>query len=109
MKLVLAIVHDAESGALMEALNKEGYFVTKLASTGGFLKAGNTTLMIGINDEKVENVIDVIRDKCGSRERMIINPPIVGSLEAGANPFPIEIDVGGATVFVLDIDRFEKI
>ncbi len=109
MKLILAIVHDIDGNNLMSALNKEGYSVTKLATTGGFLKAGNTTLMVGVSDEKVQAVVDVIRSKCDRRKRMVVNPNVMGNIESSMDPFPVEIDVGGATIFVLDIDRFEKI
>ena len=109
MKLILAIVHDIDGNNLMSALNKEGYSVTKLATTGGFLKAGNTTLMVGVSDEKVEAVVDVIRSKCDRRKRMVVNPNVMGNIESSMAPFPVEIDVGGATIFVLDVDRFEKI
>ena len=109
MKLILAIVHDIDGNNLMSALNKEGYSVTKLASTGGFLKAGNTTLMVGVSDEKVQAVVDVIRSKCDRRKRMVVNPNVMGSMEGGTDPFPVEIDVGGATVFVLNVDQFENI
>ncbi len=109
MKLILAIVHDIDGNNLMSALNKEGYSVTKLATTGGFLKAGNTTLMVGVSDENAEAVIDVIRTKCERRKRMVVNPNVMGNIESSLDSFPIEIDVGGATVFVLDVDRFEKI
>lgn len=109
MKLILAIVQDIDGNHLMSALNKEGYSVTKLATTGGFLKAGNTTLMVGVSDEKADAVVDVIRTKCQRRKRMVINPNVMGNIEGSMDPFPVEIDVGGATVFVLDVDRFEKI
>ena len=109
MKLILAIVHDIDGNNLMSALNKEGYSVTKLATTGGFLKAGNTTLMVGVSDEKVQAVVDVIRSKCDRRKRMVVNLNVMGSMESGMDPFPVEIDVGGATIFVVDVDRFEKI
>ena len=109
MKLILAIVHDIDGNNLMSALNKEGYSVTKLATTGGFLKAGNTTLMVGVSDEKVEAVVDVIRAKCDRRKRMVVNPNVMGNIESSLDSFPVEIDVGGATIFVLDVDRFEKI
>lgn len=109
MKLILAIVHDIDGNNLMSTLNKEGYSVTKLATTGGFLKAGNTTLMIGVDNEQVQPVVDIIRTKCERRKRMVVNPNVMASIENGMDPFPVEIDVGGATIFVVDVDRFEKV
>ena len=109
MKLILAIVPDIDSPNLMAALNKEGYYVTKLASTGGFLKSGNTTLMIGVANEQVQTVVDVIRSKCEGRKKVMVNSAPAMMDTKGAVPFPVEVDVGGATLFVLNIDRFEKI
>ena len=109
MKLIIAIIPDINCPNLMESLNKEGYYVTKLASTGGFLKSGNTTLMIGVDDEQVQTVVDVIRTKCESRKKVMINPVPTVMDTKGAAPFPVEVDVGGATLFVLNIDKFEKI
>lgn len=109
MKLIMAIVPDIDCANVMSALNREGYYVTKLASTGGFLKSGNTTLMIGVENEKVQTVVDVIRAKCEGRKKVMVNsaPNMMDS--KGSAPFPVEVDVGGATLFVLNIDRFEKI
>lgn len=75
MKLVVTIVQDQNASKLLDSLTKQGLQVTKLASTGGFLKQGNTTLMIGVEDHKVDSVMKIIDD---------------------------------ATVFVLDIERYEK-
>ncbi len=109
MKLILAIVPDIDCPNLMEALNHEGYYVTKLASTGGFLRSGNTTLMIGVSSEQVQTVVDVIRSKCEGRKKVMVNSSPVFMDAKGSAPFPVEVDVGGATLFVLDVDRFEKI
>jgi uncharacterized protein YaaQ len=109
MKLVLAVVQDDDVDDLMERLVKEKVSSTKLASTGGFLREGNTTLMIGVEKEMVESVISIIKDICKSRKQTFTTPiPPTGS--AGVYiPYPIDIMVGGATIFVVDIDRFEKV
>lgn len=106
MKLIIAIVHDEDSGKLTDKLSENSIPVTKLASTGGFLRAGNVTLMIGTDDEKVDDVTDIIRSVCKSRKEVVA--PATVSM-ATAISWPIEVTVGGATIFVLDIDRFEKI
>ena len=106
MKLIIAIVHDEDSNKLTDKLSKNSIPVTKLASTGGFLRAGNVTLMIGTEDDKVEDVINIIKSVCKSRKE-IVAPATVSM--ATAISWPIEVTVGGATLFVLDIDRFEKI
>ena len=109
MKIVFAIVHDEDGNSVMSELNKEGYSVTKLATTGGFLRAGNTTLLVGVVEEKLQAVIDIIKSKCMGRKQIVTSPtPAMGA--AGAYvPYPVEIDVGGATIFVVDVERFEKV
>ncbi|HOS69351.1 MAG TPA: cyclic-di-AMP receptor [Bacillota bacterium] len=109
MKLVIAVVQDDDVEDLVEALVKEKIYSTKLASTGGFLREGNTTLLIGVEKEKVDLVISIIKDICKSRKQTFTTPiPPTGS--AGVYiPYPIDVMVGGATIFVVDIDRFEKV
>lgn len=105
MKLILVIVRNIDSSRVMEGLNKHGFYVTKLAYTGGFLREGNTTLMIGTEEEKVDEVIDIVKKECGPRQQIISNP--VGPAEYTS--MQVLVNVGGATIFVLDVDRFEKI
>jgi len=109
MKLIIAVVQDDDVEDLVEALVKEKIYSTKLASTGGFLREGNTTLLIGVEKEKVDLVISIIKDICKSRKQTFTTPiPPTGS--AGVYiPYPIDVMVGGATIFVVDIDRFEKV
>jgi uncharacterized protein YaaQ len=106
VKLVLAVVQKKDSSGLQEALVKADFHVTKLASTGGFLRAGNTTFMIGTDDEKVEGLLELIHNHC--RSRMQIMSPIssLDSITDGYMMQPVEVEVGGATVFVLDVDQF---
>lgn len=108
MKLVLAIVNDEDSIKVLTALNEKGFQATKLATTGGFLRSGNVTFLIGTDDEKVDEVIEVIRSKSAKRKQISASPVSLGSA-GGYFSYPIEVDVGGATIFVLDIDRFEKV
>jgi uncharacterized protein YaaQ len=105
MKLIYVIVRNIDSSYVTEALNKKGFYVTKLASTGGFLREGNTTLMIGTEAEKVDGVIDIVKKECGPRQQIITNP--MGSTEYSS--MNVVVNVGGATIFVMDVDRFEKI
>ncbi|MGE5632149.1 MAG: cyclic-di-AMP receptor [Caulobacteraceae bacterium] len=109
MKLVIAVVQDDDVDELVERLIKKKVSSTKLASTGGFLREGNTTLLIGVEKERVEEVIYEIKDACKSRKQTFTTPiPPTGS--AGVFiPYPIDVMVGGATIFVVDIDRFEKV
>lgn len=109
MKLIIAIVQDDDSGELVEVLTDAGFRVTKLATTGGFLKAGNTTLMIGVEEKKVNEVIAQIEEICKTRQQIIATPsPVAGSTGVYV-PFPVEVEVGGATLFVVDVDKFVKI
>lgn len=108
MKLIVAIIHDEDAKNLMDKLTEQSYRVTKLASTGGFLRAGNTTLLVGVEASKVDAVIEIIKDKCKSRKEIAPTPtPIMGNTGVYVS-YPIEVNVGGATIFVLDVDRFER-
>ena len=108
MKLIIAIVQDEDASRLINTLMNEGYSVTKLATTGGFLRAGNTTLLLGGEDDRVKGALDVIERVCKSRKQIATSPsPVAGTCGVYA-PYPIEVVVGGATVFVLDVEQFVK-
>lgn len=109
MKLIITIVQDDDSLDLVEELNEKGYTVTKLATTGGFLKSGNTTLLIGLEESKVDAAIKVIRENCERRKGAV---PIVEPMPEPAGvfvPYPVDVEVGGATIFVVDVDKYLKI
>ncbi|MCF8566279.1 cyclic-di-AMP receptor [Alicyclobacillus tolerans] len=108
MKLVMAVVQDKDSPRLAQNLVKHQIRATKLASTGGFLHAGNTTFMIGTEDDQIQEVLDVIRTSCRSREQVVTPMSPMGSQLESYVPYPVTVQVGGATVFVLDIERFEQ-
>jgi uncharacterized protein YaaQ len=107
MKLIIAVVQDKDSNRLANVLIKEGYRATKLASTGGFLKSGNTTFMIGIEDDKVNDVLKVIKANCQIRDQLVTPVSPMGGTTDSYIPFPVEVQVGGAAVFVLPVERFE--
>ncbi|MVP02156.1 MULTISPECIES: cyclic-di-AMP receptor [Paenibacillus] len=107
MKLVIAVVQDKDSNRLSNALIKEGFRATKLASTGGFLRAGNTTFMIGIEDERVPEVFKVIKANCKVRDQLVTPVSPMGGTTDSYIPFPVEVQVGGAAVFLLPVERFE--
>jgi len=109
VKLVIAVVQDKDSQRLVERLVEGGYRATKLASTGGFLKAGNTTLLVGVDDNDVPSVLTIIRDICQAREELVtpMAPMGSGAVESYV-PYPIEVLVGGATVFVVDVAQFHR-
>lgn len=107
MKLVIAIVQDKDSNRLSNALVKDGFRATKLASTGGFLRAGNTTFMIGIEDERVHEVLQVISSNCKVRDQLVTPVSPIGGSTDSYIPFPVEVQVGAQLVFVVPVERFE--
>ncbi|SDZ66604.1 Uncharacterized protein YaaQ [Evansella caseinilytica] len=108
MKLIMAVVQDKDSNRLSDALIENDFRATKLASTGGFLKAGNTTFLIGTEDAQVGKVLSIIRDNCKTREQLVAPISPMGGNADSYVPYPVEVQVGGATVFVLPVDQFEK-
>jgi len=106
MKLIFAIVNNDDSSSVATNLTAAGFSVTKLATTGGFLKAGNTTFIVGTDDEKVDEVIETI--KAHSRKRTQVMPVTQTFTPGLFSSVPVEVEVGGATVFVLNVERFEK-
>jgi uncharacterized protein YaaQ len=109
VKLVVAIVHNEDAGALVDALLDREYRATRLHSSGGFLKQSNASIMLGVEDDQVDEVFEIVRTTCISRTQ-IVNPmpPI---MEPGEffMPYPLEVEVGGATVFVLPVERYERL
>ena len=108
MKLIIAIVQDEDANHLIGTLLDEGFSATKLATTGGFLKAGNTTLLIGVEDERLNDCLRIIESVCKSRTQVAPAPMPIGGTSGLYASFPIEVTVGGATVFVLTVDQFVK-
>jgi len=109
MKLVIAMVQDEDSLELIDSITEAGFRVTKLATTGGFLKSGNTTLLIGVDKEQVQSVIDVIEEVCKRRKQIVTTTsPITGNIDMFMS-YPIEVEVGGATVFVVDVDKYIRL
>lgn len=106
MKLVITVVEDSDVAFLMEALVEDGFQATKLASTGGFLLQGNTTLLIGVQNNQVEEVLGIIRTTCAPRKKII--PQIAPELPTAIG-VPVEIEAGGAIVFVIDVNQFWKL
>ena len=102
-----------DEGFVVERLNKEHISVTKLSSTGGFMRKGNTTLMIGTEDEKVDSAIQIIKEECSRRKEMLVPTPTYSEGTRapilGYSSPQVTVDVGGATVFVVDVDQFLKL
>lgn len=107
MKMIIAIVSHDDSKNVSNALMKEGFFATKLSTTGGFLSKGNTTFLIGCDDEKVSNAMDIISEHSKTRKDFVANS-LMSEYGMFANQV-VEVTVGGATIFVLDVEQFKKI
>ena len=108
MKLIIAIVQDEDVSRLVNNLMNDGFGVTKLATTGGFLRAGNTTLIIGVEDEKVSAALGIIQKVCKSRKQVATSPSPIAGTTGVYVPYPIEVMIGGANVFVLNVEQFNK-
>ncbi|KAB8126537.1 hypothetical protein F9U64_19735 [Gracilibacillus oryzae] len=108
MKLIMAVIQDKDSTRLIDALSEKNFKTTKLSSTGGFLKEGNTTLMVGCEDDHVDDALTVIKDNCSQRKQMVSPVSPLGGNADSYIPRPINVDVGGATVFVVPVDAFHQ-
>ena len=111
MKIIYAIVSSDDGTRVTDVLNEHQFSVTRLATTGRKKKKGNCTLMIGTEAEKVDEAIQLIKETCGKRQRITCNVPApnIGSISAGYMMMPMTVELGGATIFVTDVERFEKI
>ncbi len=107
MKLIMGIVNSDDADRLVNTLSKAGYRATTISTTGGFLRQGNATIFIGTEDDKVPQVLQLIKENCHTRTQFV--NPLPPVMEPGEMymPTPVEVQVGGATVFVLDVVQFE--
>ena len=108
MKLILAIVNNEDSAIVSSALTNEGYSITKLSTTGGFLMVGNTTLLIGADDDKVEQIKQIISKYSSTRSQAVSTNASFGN-GIGLGEPSVNVSISGATVFVLNVDSFEKL
>lgn len=107
MRLVLAVIQSVDASRVVRALTAGGHRVTRLASTGGFLREGNVTLMMGVDEDKVDDVLATLQAEAHTRTKIVgpdLVPPGIGM--AASDSDWVEVPVGGATVFVLDIVKF---
>lgn len=109
MKLVIAIVHNEDAGALVDALTEKEYRVTRLQSQGGFLKQGNASIMLGVEEAQVEDVLAVIKETCHARTQYLNPMPPIMEPGEFYMPYPVEVEFGGATVFVVAVERYERL
>lgn len=108
MKLVVAIVQNQDSKRLADEFVEKGFRATKLSSTGGFLRAGNTTFLVGVEDRRVESVLALIKENCSTRSQTMMSPPSYDFTLESDLTYPVDIEVGGATLFVLPIEQFRQ-
>lgn len=108
MKLILTIVQDQDTDATVQTLTDAGHRVTRVASTGGFFRVGNTTLLIGVSEDAVAPVVSLLKATCERRTRLIPAGPNIVESAAMMGAF-VEVEVGGATVFVLNVEHFEQV
>ena len=102
-KLVLAIIQEADYDMVVSALTEHSFYVTQLSSTGGFLKKKNVTIMIGVDNDRLDAVLDILKQYTGRRIQRTYTPTMPGGI-----PVPVDVQTGGATVFVLSMDSLEK-
>lgn len=111
MKMLLAIVHNEDAPLLINELNERKYYVTKLATTGGFLKKGNTTLLLGLDDDQVEGVCEIIKQHSGRRQQIMYTPPAPSNSNVynSVSSVPVNVEVGGSTIFILPVEDYRKV
>ena len=109
MKLIVAVVHNEDAGALVDALLEAEHRATRLQSSGGFLKQSNATIVVGAEDDKVDAILEIVRENCTSRTQVVNPMPPIMEPGEFFMPYPLEVEVGGATVFVLPVERFERL
>ena len=106
MKLIFAIVSSDDSNNVVSSLMKSNFSATKLSSTGGFLRAGNATILVGCDDDRVEDAINAIGEEAKKRTEIV---PTSAAYDIGRFSFPVEVTIGGATIFVVNVDQFVKL
>jgi uncharacterized protein YaaQ len=109
MKLIIGIAHDRDKRKLFDALIDAGVKFTTLASTGGFLRRGNVTVLIGTQAEEVDKVVRVFNENCRTLEEYVAVPSEYSGLAAAAalHSQPVKVKAGGGLLFVVDVERFE--
>jgi uncharacterized protein YaaQ len=109
MRLIVAIVHAKDADACVIALTDAGFACTRLGSFGGFLDRDNVTLLIGVEAAQVDTVIDLLRGRAKQRNERLRAGGSAAPAVRSAGPPSVDVEVGGATVFVLEVDRFERL
>jgi uncharacterized protein YaaQ len=109
VKLVVAVVHNEDASVLVDALLEHEHRATRLHSSGGFLKQSNATVLVGVDEEKLDEVLGIVRESCHARTQVVNPMPPIMEPGEFFMPYPLEVEVGGATVFVVPVERFERL
>ena len=108
MKLVIGIINSDDANDLLAEITKASFQATKLSTSGGFLKMGNVTVLVGVEDEQVDEVVEIFKSCCSRRSQMIpTTPPYMG--EGFVSAAPVQVTIGGATLFIIDVDKMIKL
>ena len=108
-KLVLAVLQGSDYDNTVRSLNEQGFMVTLLSSTGGFLKRKSTTVMIGVEEDRLETVMEILQRCAGARKDKVYHSVSMPNGEMTAiPPIPMEVTAGGAAVFILDLEEIRK-
>lgn len=108
MKLVIGIINSDDANDLLVEITKASFQATKLSTSGGFLKLGNVTVLVGVEDDKVQEVVEIFKTCCSRRTQMIpTTPPYLG--EGFVSAAPVQVTIGGATLFIIDVEKMIKL
>ncbi len=108
VKLAVCIVHNRDKGRITDQLVKAGYKFTVIGSTGGFLREGNTTILLGIEEAQLGSLEKLIAQNCQSREQLVNVMPFEAAPPGAFIPSPIKVPVGGAVLFVINVEQFHR-
>ena len=107
MKLLFAVVQNEDSKKLIRALNAAGLMVTRIATTGGFMQGGNTTVMMGLDEERLDEALEIIKNESKTRKQFTVAPQAAIPGYTYTDSTPLQVTVGGAVVFIVDVWRHE--
>lgn len=108
MKLAICIVHNRDKGRVTEELVRAGFKFTIIGSTGGFLREGNTTFLIGVEESELSTLQKVLSENSQSREQLVNVMPYEAAPPGAFIPNPVKVPVGGAVMFVMDVEQFHR-
>jgi len=108
LKLAVCIVHNRDRNRITDELVKAGFKFTVIGSTGGFLREGNTTILIGLEEHELSMLERLIAENCQSREQLVNVMPFEAAPPGAFIPSPVKVPVGGAVMFVMPVEQFNR-